>query len=333
MAKHQTNSTEYFCNKFDTVMSLFPDELDSGEYKFKAAKYKEYFSKSEYTNIDKINGCFLWLLKIIFENSNNFSGGENENIIIVTYIFSWLSYKLNQKTENGIAKLNDFYSKYIENVQEYNGSIEKNKRYKTYIEVINKNKKLMDIDISVMSKFYDVFKNLCKMYGDLSKANNNSEEYLKYLNNFVNNYNALINENFNDTNDNLFRHVLSVLLNDYNYIKSNLYNESVKKQFPELTKEKTKAQDPGSSFKGTQMDDSSGKMPVSISQTEESISQTGVSDSQNGVSDSETTLFSSLTMNKLIPIPLILVATLILLGIAYKVNNKSIKKYIQHSNS
>ncbi|VTZ81331.1 PIR protein [Plasmodium yoelii] len=316
-----------YCNKFDTVRSLFPDELDSGEYKFKAAKYKDYFSKSEYTNIDKINGCFLWLLKIIFENSNNFSGGANENIIIVTYIFSWLSYKLNQKTENGITKLNEFYSKYIENVQEYKGSIEKNTQYKTYIEVINKNKKLMDIDISVMSKFYDVFKNLCKMYDDLSKANNNSQEYLKYVNIFVDNYKALINENFNDTNNNLFSHVLSVLLNDYNYIKSNLYNESVKKQFPELTKEKTKAQAPGSSFKGTQMDDSSGKMPVSISQTEESISQTKVS-------DSETTLFSSLTINNLIPIPLILVATLILLGISYKYSlfgfrKRSQKQYLR----
>ncbi|ETB59045.1 hypothetical protein YYC_03337 [Plasmodium yoelii 17X] len=376
MGQNQTDNTEYFikkrnylCNKFDTLWSLFPDELDSsGKYNFKVAKYKSFLhNKSEYTDIDKINGFFLWLLKEVFGNSNNLSGNANENMIIITYIFSWLSYKLNQKTTNGITKLNDFYSNYIENVQEYNGSIEKNTKYKNYKEIIDGNKNFMDIDIKVMSKFYEVFKNLCKMYNELKKVNTNSNEYLEYVNNFASNYKALVNENFNDANDNSFRQVLSIALNDYNYIKDTLGVEYVKKQFPELTKEKTPTQVSTSNPKETR-DDSSNKMPVSSSQTEESISQTKVSDSQTGVSDSEidvsdsettlfssltinklipiplilvatlillvsdseTTLFSSLTINKLIPIPLILVATLILLGIAYKVNNKSIKKYIQH---
>ncbi|CDU16407.1 PIR protein [Plasmodium yoelii] len=338
MAKDQTNKIEYFikntryiCGKFDTLKLLFPDELDSGKYNFKVARYKNYLSKSDYTDIDKINGFFLWLLKEIFGNSNNLSGNANENMIIVTYVFSWLSYMLSLKQENGITKLNEFYSKHIENVSDYNGSIGKNTQYKTYKEIIDGNKKLMDIDIIVMSKFYDVFKNLCKMYDELTTANYNSEKYLEYVNNFANNYKSLINENFNDTNNNSFRQVLSVVLNDYNYIKDTLGVESVKKQFPELRKEKTATQVSVLSPKETrdaslsEIQGSSSQTEGSSSQTEASSPQTGVSDSQTkvsdsqiGVSDSETTLFSSLTINKLIPIPLILVATLILLGIAYK---------------
>ncbi|CDU16409.1 PIR protein [Plasmodium yoelii] len=332
MAKDQTDKTEYFikkrnyiCGKFDTLRLLFSDELDiSGEYIIKVAKYRDYFpNKSEYTDIDKINGYFLWLLKEIFGNSNNLSGDKNENMSVITYIFSWLSYKLNQKTKNGITELNEFYSKHIEHVQEYNGSIGKNAKYKSYKEIIDENKNFMDIDIKVMSKFYDVFKNLCKMYNELTKVNNNSEEYLEYVNNFADNYKALVNENFNDTNNNSFRQILSVVLNDYNYIKDTLGVEYVKKQFPELTKEKT-TQVSVLSPKETrdaslsEIQGSISQTGVSSSQTEASSSQTDVSISETDVSDSETTLFSSLTINKLIPIPFILVVTLILLGIAYK---------------
>ncbi|ETB56681.1 hypothetical protein YYC_05500 [Plasmodium yoelii 17X] len=299
------------CSTFDTLRKFFPDELDSGEYNFKAAKYKDYFSKSEYTDIDKINGYFLWLLNNILKKIYICGSKENCINVVVVYTFGWLSYKLNQKTKNGITKLNEFYSKYMENANEYKQPIDGVKEYTNYIDFINKNKKLMDIDIKAMSKFYNLFHNLCKMYNELSNARKNKgEEYLEYVNNFAEKYNSLFNENFNDTNDSLFKKVLSITSNDYNYIKSKLSEDSVRNQFPELTKEK-KAQVSESSSKGTQMDDSS-------SETSKAISESKVPDSETKLSDSETTLSSSLIINKLISIPFILVITLILLGIAYK---------------
>ncbi|EAA20818.1 putative bir1 protein [Plasmodium yoelii yoelii] len=316
------------CSTFDTLRKFFPDELDSGEYNFKAAKYKDYFSKSEYTDIDKINGYFLWLLNNILKKIYICGSKENCINVVVVYTFGWLSYKLNQKTKNGITKLNEFYSKYMENANEYKQPIDGVKEYTNYIDFINKNKKLMDIDIKAMSKFYNLFHNLCKMYNELSNARKDSNKYLEYVKNFAEKYNSLFNETFNDTNDSLFKQVLSITSNDYNYIKSKLSEEYIRNQFPELTKEK-KAQVSESSPKGTQMDDSSSETSKEISESKVPDSETKIPGSETRVTDSETTLSSSLIINKLISIPFILVITLILLGIAYKVNNKSIKKYIQ----
>ncbi|WBY54639.1 PIR protein [Plasmodium yoelii yoelii] len=206
----------------------------------------------------------------------------------------------------------DFFDKHMKNVDEYNKYIENNTENKTYADLINKNKELMDIDIKIMSKFYDAFNNMCKMYNNLSKAKNNGTEYLKYVNNFADNYNAL----FNETSGNLFKRVLPAVSNDYNYIKSTLNVEYVRKQFPELTTEK-KTQISLSSDE-TQLDDSSSGTSPLNSKTGVSDYEPEISDSETKISDSETTLLSSLIIHKLIPIPFMFVVILILLGIAYK---------------
>ncbi|EAA15295.1 putative bir1 protein [Plasmodium yoelii yoelii] len=330
---NQLKEEDYFfkrrndiCDKLTTLRAIFPDELNSGEYNFKGGSLNSYCpNRNCNEDINKICAGCLWLFNQLYNDSTDFSNNANDNIYIVTYILGWLSYKLNQKTENGIDKLMDFYNKHMKNVDRYKKSIENPTEYKTYIDIINKNMELMDIDIKIMSKFYDAFNNMCKMYNELSKSRTNSEEYLKYVNNFAKNYNTL----FNETSGNLFKRVLPAVSNDYNYIKSILNVEYIRNQFPELQKEK-KAQVSESSPKGTQIDDSSSETSKAISETKIPGSEAKVSDSEIKLSDPETTIYSSLVINKLIPIPFILVATLILLGITYKVNNKTIKKYIQH---
>ncbi|VTZ74016.1 PIR protein [Plasmodium yoelii] len=324
MGQNQMNNTKFLikesyntCDTFDSLRALFPDELYSGKYNFKGGKYKSYYSKSNYTDIDKINGYCLWLFKQFYGDRSVFSNNVDNNMYIVTYIWAWLSYKLNQKSHEGINNLNDFYNKHMENVQEYNNSIENDTEYKTYIDLINKNKELMDIDIKHMSKFYDAFKNLCKMYDDLSKAKNKGEEYLKYVNNFAENYNALINENINDTKDNLFKQVLYVALNDYNFIKSILSEDSIKKQFPELTKEK-KATQVSTIFKESQIRESSGDVPESSSKGEVSESETDVLIYNSGVSEFETAISTPLIANKLIIVLSTLFVIAFFLGISYK---------------
>ncbi|ETB60850.1 hypothetical protein YYC_02133 [Plasmodium yoelii 17X] len=314
--KNCTN-TYLCCHQFDTLRILFPDELNSGEYNFKGKNYKSNILKSEYTDIDKINGYCLWLFKQFYGDSINFLNNADDNMHIVTYILAWLSYKLNQKTENGITTLKDFYNKHMQNVNEYNTLIENSTEYKTYIDLINKNKELMDINIKNMSTFYDAFKNLCKMYSELSNAKSKSDEYLEYVNQFAKNYNALINENINDTNDNLFKQVLYVALNDYNYIKSISNVESIRNKFPELTKEKKATQD-STIFKESQICEYSGDVPESRSKGEVSESETDVSISNSGVSEFETAISTPLIANKLIIVLSTLVAIPIFLGISYK---------------
>ncbi|WBY58253.1 PIR protein [Plasmodium yoelii yoelii] len=342
MAGH-TNRTKYFfkeknniCTTFDTLRRFFPDELNSGEYNFKASPSKKYCPNETCNNdIDKVNGYCLWLFNQLYNDKIDFSNNANYHMNIITYIFGWLSYKLNQKTQNGITKLSEFYNKYMENFNVYKKPIDGVTEYNNYIELINKNKELMDIDINVMSKFYDAFNNLCKMYNELSMTTNNKgEEYLKYVENFAKNYNDLIDENFNDTKDNLFKQVLYVALNDYNYIKSTLSEDSIRNRIPELPKEK-KTQIPLSS-NGGQLDEASTEMTESSSETEVSSSKIKVSGSETDVlilkpevSESETILSSSLVKNKLIIVLPILVAIPIFLGISYKYSLFGFRKRAQ----
>ncbi|ETB56495.1 hypothetical protein YYC_05534 [Plasmodium yoelii 17X] len=331
MTEDHKNNKEYailssskICDTFDTLRRFFPDELNNfGEYIINGGQYKNHFCKSNCTDIDKINGYILWLFNSILNGIYNCDSKESCITVAFVYILGWLSYKLDQKTENRVIKLNDFYNMYIANGNEYKKSIDNDTEYKTYKDIIDKNKKLMDIDIKVISKFYYAFNNLCKMYTELSKAKNKSEEYLKYVNNFVDNYNTL----FNDKNANLFKRVLSAASYDYNYIKNTLNVESIKNKIPELSNERTAPQASGSSFKGTQMDDSS-------SGTSTSDSETKVSETENELSNSETAKSIPLVINKLIPIPFIFVVTLILLGIVYKYSlfgfrKRSQKQYLR----
>ncbi|ETB57310.1 hypothetical protein YYC_04818 [Plasmodium yoelii 17X] len=319
MSEDHTNSKEYavvstskICDTFDNLRTFFPDELNnSGDYIIKGRQYKTHFCKSNYTDVDKINGYILWLFNSILNGIYNCESKESCVTVGVVYILGWLSYKLDQKTENKVIKLNDFYTMYIENGKEYKQSIENYMEYKTYKEIIDKNKKLMDVDIKVISKFYDLFNNLCKMYNELSKVRSKSEEYLKYVNNFADNYNIL----FNDANSNLFKQVLSAASYDYNYIKNTSNVESIIKQFPELITEK-KTQITLSSDEAKTV--SSNGMPSPSSDTKVSDSETEVLHSENELSNSETAQSIPLVINKLIPIPFIFVVTLILLGIVYK---------------
>ncbi|CDU16854.1 PIR protein [Plasmodium yoelii] len=337
MGQNQTNDTEYFikkdnkiCSTFDTLRRFFPDKLkSSGEYNFKGTHYKDYFhNKSIYTDIDKINGYCLWLFNNILKKIYTCESKESCITLVVVYMLAWLSYKLNQKTNNGITKLNEFYSKYMENVDEYKKTIDGVTEYKNYIEFINKNNKLMDIDINVMSKFYNLFNNLCKMYNELSLTmNNKGEEYLKYVENFYKNYNDLINENFNDTNSKIFKRVLSVVSNDYDHIKRTLEVEFVRKQIPELPKEKTTQV--STIPKESEMHESLSEIPESSSGTEISTSDTELQNYETDKLNSETALSSSLIINKLIPIPFIFIVILILLGIARKYSLFGFRKRAQ----
>ncbi|CDR19190.1 YIR protein, partial [Plasmodium yoelii] len=188
------------CDQFDTMWRVFPDELkNSGEYYFKGGSLNTYFPNKKYGNdIDKINAGCLWLFKQFYGSLYNFSSNANENMNIVTYIMTWVSYKLNQKKQDGITKFNEFYSRHIKNVDEYNNSIEDSTEYRSYIDLMNKKQELMDIDIKLMSKLYDLFKNLCKMYNDFSKKSNNRKNYIEYANKFADEYKKLFNDNDNN---------------------------------------------------------------------------------------------------------------------------------------
>ncbi|VTZ71880.1 PIR protein [Plasmodium yoelii] len=211
------------CNMFFAVRGWFPDELDNGNYQFNDNnQYKQHFNKETYTDNDKINGLCLWLFQAIFGNSVSFKKYANSNINVVVYILVWLSYKLNQKTDNGITKLMDFYTGHMQNVNEYQKPIDDTGAYNSYYDLMNKKKYLMEMNIKYISKFYDAFKSLCEMYTEFDEDNPKCEKYLEGDNEFVKKYDQLKKDS--DINeDDAYSQIFSILSNDYDNLKNKCY--------------------------------------------------------------------------------------------------------------
>ncbi|ETB63478.1 hypothetical protein YYC_00233 [Plasmodium yoelii 17X] len=168
------------------------------------------------TDLDKIKAGFLWLLETNCSISKKTYSDENINAIFL-YIISWLSYKLNQNSEHYFTKINDFFTEYVNNNQEYDKIIQNSQGCKNLKEVINKKSDLLNIDIQDMSNFYDVFKSLCIIHGDVAK-NTNSTKLSDNATIFFNKYTDL-NDYYNVENTSHSK-ILSDLLTDYDKLKN-----------------------------------------------------------------------------------------------------------------
>ncbi|CDU17345.1 PIR protein [Plasmodium yoelii] len=303
--------TSRVCGEFESMWKFFSDDLsESGNYNFATGMLKSYCPKGKCDSyINKIDAGCLWLFNKLYGDNEKFMYDADGKTDIVVYIMIWLGYKLNKKLNTEFPNLNEFYNKHMKNTDEYNNHIDGVDSYSSYNDLINKKEELVNISNENMSKLYDLFKILCNMINNAGKKDN-GETYLKHANEFVGEYQKLFNDNDNNVEGNSYNKILSILSNDYtSYGEQSIYSH-IKKLHPKLiTEKKTHVSEPGSNE--TQMD---GLM----SGTSTAISETKVSDSETDVLDSETTLSSSLTINKLISIPFVLVVTLILLGIAYK---------------
>ncbi|WBY55490.1 PIR protein [Plasmodium yoelii yoelii] len=283
------------CGRFDTLRNFLPDELNTTtELDFhNNGKIRNYCpdggsgnTKECKTDFDKIKAGCLWLFEQFFVRN------QKSDINIVEYIMMWLSYKLNQKTYDGIKNLNDFYTKYIENNMHYtncddngkdcNESLKNNTGYRNYKEIIDNKNELLSINLGHMSKFYDAFKLLCKMYTEIGSSDTISNKSLNCAKEFVEKYDELNNPN--NTKDNAYYQVLSTLSSDYKNFKKYCSNSNIDcSNIPPLPDIKTKEN-------GVQISEPS----------------------------SEVTPSSSSVTNKLIPVLSIIVAIPIFLGIFYK---------------
>ncbi|ETB58559.1 hypothetical protein YYC_03861 [Plasmodium yoelii 17X] len=116
---------------------------------------------------EEIISGFIVLLNMISED-------DIDSDKLIEYAILWLSYKLNQKKQNGTIRLNDFHTEHIKRNDCYNKHIatDSSTGNKIYMEVIDNKIESMDIDIKDISNFYDAFKSLCNMYSELN-ANKN----------------------------------------------------------------------------------------------------------------------------------------------------------------
>ncbi|EAA16435.1 putative yir4 protein [Plasmodium yoelii yoelii] len=273
------------CQQFKSVLTYFPDELENGEnynFVYGDQNFKKYCTNSCDSNLEKINAVCLYLFNLFFGNINSFKDNAKNNLDVVYYILICL------KKENGINKLNDFYTKHIETNTHYISKLGDARGYNCYKEIIDQKKDLLNMDNSIISNFYKAFKSLCEMYSAFGGNTSNCKKCSKNFNQFVEKYKEL-NENYNNTDNSPYRKILFTLSTDYN----NLKNECKDAQdvvFPSLPEIKTSQ--------------NTTKIPGETS--------------DKNVQNSDVIPSSSSIVSKLIPVLSIFPAIPIFLGIAYK---------------
>ncbi|EAA15326.1 hypothetical protein YYC_02812 [Plasmodium yoelii 17X] len=178
------------------------------------------------TELDKINAVCLWLFdQNIAHRIDNLS---NENVkAFIIYIMIWLNYMLNLKKDEE-TKLSDFYNN-IENDTNYtnctnddndcNSTLKDKAGYNNFKDAIFKNMDFSNINFEDISKFYDVFKLLCKMHTESNEGKIECTKYLGYANNIVGKFNEL-NRNSSISGDSSYSKVWSTLSNDYDNFKN-----------------------------------------------------------------------------------------------------------------
>ncbi|ETB63466.1 hypothetical protein YYC_00221 [Plasmodium yoelii 17X] len=307
-----TLSESSLCGDFTTFRKFFRDELkDSGEYDFNSRTFKKYCPKESCNNdIEKINAGCLWLIYEFFVRLG-FSAGQHVLKYDSVCIIIWLGYIISLKSQDGINKLSDYYSKHIKDNVEYSKHEIGDDKYKNYKNIIDEIQEYMNIDISIMPEFYKLLKLLCNMYTAYEASK--STEVLQHANDFVDKYKKLLDDD-NNNEGNSFNKILNVLSIYYNnLVKGNRFNKlSIDR--PSLPIEKTPKKD---NPEGTR-----------VTEATEISSEQGKSDIATATPSSDITLSESSLVNKLVIVLPILAAIPIFLGIAYKVNNKKFKNYL-----
>ncbi|EUD69597.1 hypothetical protein YYG_05188, partial [Plasmodium vinckei petteri] len=151
---------------------------------------------------------------------------------LAEYAILWLSYKLDKKPTKKMTDLNNFYTNYIQTNNYYNNKI-KGDNSLTYMEIIDKKKDLMNININEISKsngpfnilfylnyvYHDEYWN-CKVYSGLAQ---------KFVDQFKE-----FNKNSKNIEGSSYNKLLSTLSDDYNNLKKKYHDNKKSCSFPSL---------------------------------------------------------------------------------------------------
>ncbi|ETB56507.1 hypothetical protein YYC_05516 [Plasmodium yoelii 17X] len=269
-------------------------DQNSQNYTFSGSFTNQHCPDNKCDNDDKkISSAFIAFLNY-FKNI-----GIDENLDsdkIAEYAILWLGHKLNQKTQNETITINKFYNNHIEKNNKYEENIFKDNKIKK--DDICKKIKSMNIDIKDMSNFYEVFKLLCKMGGEVDKKETHCNTCLINAREFYEKYEKLKNSLDINKGSYYFQLWLS-LSKDYDEFKEKYSVKCNGTKFPEAC--------PRSSVTKNQVTNS----PV----TECSATKSQVTN--NPVTECSV-IECSVTKSTLIPIAIIFVVASILLGVSYK---------------
>ncbi|SCL85817.1 CIR protein [Plasmodium chabaudi chabaudi] len=217
---------EEMCQYFKIIWDDFPDTLSDGNYNFNASGFCDTYCDENCddncdTDLDKINAGCLYFLKTFLGNYDSINNDATSYMNIAQYIIIWLSHMLSLKKNDNISNLNDFYNAYIKDDEKYNEKyneeITDDSDDTTYKNLINKIISSMNMDMSIISKFYNALKILCNMYNEINSETPNCRNYYGKTKNLFDEYKKLLND---DIKDSPYNKLLSTLSTDYDNFKS-----------------------------------------------------------------------------------------------------------------
>ncbi|CAD2112578.1 PIR protein CIR protein, partial [Plasmodium vinckei petteri] len=271
-------------------------------------KYKSIHNYCHYrNNPGKCNDYFELASSGVIQLLKTLKGKYNlEDDKLAEYAILFLSYKLNKKKKNGGINLNDFYTNYIETNNYYNNKINGNDSL-TYMEIIDKKKDLMNININEISKSNGPFNILFYLNYVFHDEYLPCQQYSSYANKFADQFKVLNNDSKN-IEDSPYSQILSTLSNDYKHLKKIYYDKNKSCNFPplqELTPKKRSAENPVASPTASSVDKSvKDSLDNSVKSFAQSSGQTfgetpKVTSSSSSIS---TTLIPALSIFSIIPV-------------------------------
>ncbi|EAA19528.1 uncharacterized protein PY17X_0400019 [Plasmodium yoelii] len=212
--------TSTVCKEFDSLREKIPDELDDPvNYMSTSGTLTLYCPDNQcktYNNI--VNGGCIWLLDTFYGGKTVFSHYANKNIDIVVYIMMWLGYKLNHKLNTEFSNINEFYDKHMKNYHKYTKKIYDVDGYSSYNDLIDTHNYVLNIPKEDISKFYDAFKSLCKLYTECDDSESDYNSYLEKTQEFVKKYEQLKDLDISENES--YRQLFSILSKDYDNLKN-----------------------------------------------------------------------------------------------------------------
>ncbi|VUC58775.1 BIR protein [Plasmodium berghei ANKA] len=214
------------CDIISAIDNFANDPKNQGGHN--SIGYSKYYCPDNNcdTDVKKVISTFIFLVTLL-NGADNYENLEIDKM--VEYAILWLSYKLNQKTQNGNTKLYDFYTEHIKTNSKYNEHITNS--FKINKDVIEKKIKSMNMNIKDISNFYDSFKSLCNMYVEVD-ANHLCMTCLKNAGAFFENCEKLKNT-LNITKGSSYSQLWYSLSNDYDKFKDK-YNSVKCSDIPSL---------------------------------------------------------------------------------------------------
>ncbi|EAA19969.1 putative yir3 protein [Plasmodium yoelii yoelii] len=208
------------CGTLIPLRDAFSYVEEDESYRFKTVEdFIDYCTDGECDDdTDKINARCLHVFDAFFKDKSVFENDAKGNIYIVQYILIWLSYVFSLIKSEEKGSLNEFYNKYIENGERYKKEINDVTTYKNYKDLIDRNKYILSMDMSIISKLYDAFSTLCDIYIDLDTNNSDCTQDSEKANQFVETYKKIIIDHNIGENIRYF-YVLINLLTDYDNLK------------------------------------------------------------------------------------------------------------------